>query len=584
MRVWIYGAVFALAALGMVPGALFLGLLALILPGIVLILAPNVALYLLLVDYGLMEKAASPTRLGKVLAFVPLILLATLPPLAMNAILTAQVAAERAGDFARPDGQSARRLLLAKVGREKSGGRWRYYGHVNETDCDETCARLLLSGQVDKIVRPKRTAHEPLDLTRGYVGPAVVYSLDKSPDCPTQDLAAVQADPRLSLMAVSQCLVGRTVARTSPDAALTLVSESRSIGALNPFNPGLASTMRWTSWRCAADRCRPLVRTTTVHKRALGLPLLIGFDGGPDLHMKREWWRVSGVANPTTDVQQLARAFKLDAQAEPRLDPVRVRAAAERALADSAASGRRLEPAEAMAIDAALQTIKAAPELVPADSRFLAALIVHPTADVSYPLSEAVLAHPAVLPDLAPRILSAYDRITAGDETLWQADQRRGLAALIARFPPDILARDQAGIFRAASRPKALYGAESLIATLGRMGPGAAPVLVVGLGEGGDEIVQSALALCRLGPDGAAAIPALVETRRSLALSGYFTRDQVRAINLALMRMDRPDLANQRLPDPSPPAKPPPPRPSDVLADVTARTSPEICVEKTLRF
>ena len=116
------------------------------------------------------------------------------------------------------------------------------------------------------------------------------------------------------------------------------------------------------------------------------------------------------------------------------------------------------------------------------------------------------------------------------------------------------------------------------------MGPGAAPVLVVGLAEGGDEIVHSALALCRLGPDGAAAIPALVETRRQLALNFNLTRDQMRAINLALTRMGRADLADQPLPDPLPPNPPPSRRPSYRVAGVTPMSPPEICVEKTLRF
>jgi len=584
MRVFIYGAIFALAALGMVPGALFMGLLALVVPGLILALAPNLALYLPFADFARAKRKSSAA-----MAFAPLLALAFGLPIFANLALGSHIAIARSGDFAKAGNPKPRRLLLYAVGREKRFlDGWRYYGHVNQTSCDEACARLLLSGEVEAILRPKRTAREPIDLDRGYTGQAVVYSLDRGGLCPTADLAVIEAGGELAAMAASQCLVARVADHATFDAALTTIDESRHIARFNPFDPGVAVVSRRTTWRCAGDHCQPVARITSVGVRRLAAPLMIGWEGGPDLHMLRELWRIDGVVNATTDAAQLAEVFHLNPGAPPRPDPARLRAAAERALSDSARDNRRLSEAEVAAIDYALKPMADSPRpLSEDDLRFLSALVTHPTANWFSGLSAAVRDHPEAMARLAPEVVTAYDRITAGGEGLWQNDMKTSLSTIIAGFPPEILAREKSRILKAAGRPKALANAEMLIAALGGMGPEAAPVLAEGLNAGGDEIVQSALALCRLGRDGTAAAPALVALRGKAAFNDWLgATEKISAINLALARMGRGDLARQPLPDRDqsvPPATVGPRRPSHVFADVSPATSPEICVEKSLR-
>lgn len=585
-RVWIYAGVLALAAIGLLPGAVFIGLLALVLPGLILLAAPTVALYLPFADMmvtGLVLRRWWLSLLGLAAATA----IAVLPPMTAGRLLDAEIATATKGDFDRDPGTRPHRILLHDY-RRSEGSKphgWVYEGPA-ASGCDETCARLLLSGQVEAIIRPVSGGKGPADLEKGFAGPAIVYSFEPAPTCPEAKGLGVSPET-LAFIGSGQCIVAREVTDPVFDAAMTSLHDSLDIPRLDLKDPGVADVTRWTIWRCSAGACARTAVTTSVKVRRLAVPLLVGVENSSDMNMRRTFWRREQQIRPTSAEALLARRFQLHPTAPPPPDPARIRTAAETALAVTARENRRPSDAEVEVIERALKPVaEARTPPTDADVRLLRAIIGHPSANWIYGFGEVLRRHPDTAVQLAGDLVAGYDRVTLEGDVRAQRDLRLSLARAIAAFPDKTLQAYRPQILSAAARPEALESAGDLLVRLGDLGPQATPLLVRSLSQKGEDQYSAALGLCRVGAPAGDAAPALAAVQNAGGPDAFGRRAKTMA--LALARIGRPDLVRQRDGEAFERGNAAAQRHErawyeTVLPTITPASPAEVCSEKTVR-
>lgn len=544
-RLILYPALFLVAAIGMLDGAVFLGLIALIVPGLILIAAPTVALYAPFVDLlvtGLFKRRPALWLPG----LVAITLIAFAVPFAAGRALDARIAAATASDFQRDPGGAPKRLFLHDYRRTQGSsdghyaGRWIYSGTENG-GCDETCARLLLSRQVEAIIRPTGKAiRGPIPLEHGFAGEAVVFTYEPAAGaCPAADQGRlnVRADT-LALIGSGHCIVMREVTAPVFDAAVTTLAESFDTRRLDAVSSGLRSVATRSLWRCRAGACVRTARLTSVSAERLATPLAIGIENNADMHMRRDFWRRSRTVNSVTRDDWMMRRLGLRPAALPAADPARLRGAAEGALAAAASDDRGLTQPEQEAVGRVLQAI-AETRTGPsgADIALLRTIVLHPTADWLPHLGEVFRKHPEAGVQLADAVIAGYARTARRERPERQNDLRRILARVIADLPPGSFADHGPAILRAAAVPGALKDADTLLTRLGDLGPAALPLLAMALDERGDA-GAAAFGLCRIGAPAAGLAPRI----SAMYDAGAWNRDRSRVAAVALARIGRPDL------------------------------------------
>jgi hypothetical protein len=590
-RLVIYPVLFLLAFIGMQPGAVFLGMLALIVPGLILVAAPTVALYAPFIDLlvtGLLTR--------RPLLWLPglfaLALIATALPFGASRALDAEISAATAGDFQRDTGEAPRRLLLTAYRRTQGGADGAYAGRWISSSpdgdgCDETCARLLLSRQVEAIIRPTgRGLTGPPSLDNGYAGEATVYTYEPAATCPTTERRMLEVKPAtLALIGAGNCIVARAVAAPAFDTAVTELRDSFALVRMDAVSPGVTEIATRTLWRCSAGRCAATAVQTSAGGRRLAAPLAIGFENHADMNMRRAFRRTSMTVHPGTRDDWMLGIFHLAGASLPTMDPERLRASAEAALAAAAAARRPLSDAEQEVVGRTLGAIAdRAGAPTPDDLALLRSIILHPTADWLPGFSEVFREHPDAGVRLADTLIDGFARSARSPKPERQRNLRRGIARVLADLPPDSFAAHGPAILRAAALPGAVEGAETLLPRLGDLGPSAVPVLTRALAEPGD-VEAAAYGLCRVGSPAVGAAPALVALQASGA---HWDRDRTRVIAVALARMGRPDLIRRPPPEAYARTNAIAKRYDDawfaaVPPTITASSPPDVCSRETLR-
>lgn len=590
-RLILYPILFLVAAIGMLPGAIFIGMLALIVPGLILIAAPTVALYAPFVDLlvtGLFKRNPLLWLPG----LFALALIAAALPMGARQALDAQIATATAADFQRDPGGTPKRLLLYDYRRTQGSpggnyaGRW-IYSSVEGGGCDETCARLLISRQVEAIIRPMgKGLTEVPSLESGYAGAARVYTYEPAANCPAADRNTLTVEPdTLALIGSGHCVIMREVAAPAFDAAVTTLSDSYDSDRLDLTDPGLSAVRRKTLWRCAQGRCATTAIQTSVSAERMGVPLAIGIENHADMHMRRAFWRTPTTVNPQTREDWMTARLGLRKASLPAADPARLRRSAEAALAIAASEHRPLTQAEQEAVARTLKVIAERPDAPTADDlALLKTIILHPTADWLPNFSEVFRKHPEAGIQLGDALVAGFARTASRDDPQRQNDLRRAIARAIADLPPGSFADQGPAILRAAAIPGALKDTHTLLARLGDLGPAALPLLTRALAERGDE-EAAAYGLCRVGPPAASAAPALVAL---LAPGGYRSRDSSRVVALALARMGREDLIRRPPPEDYANVSAAGKRYDDAWFDavpptISPASPPEICSDETIQ-
>lgn len=589
-RLILYPMLFLVAAIGMLPGAVVIGMIALIVPGLILIAAPTVALYAPFVDLlvtGMLKR--------RPLLWLPglfaLALIAAALPMGARQALDDQITAFTAADFQRDPGGQPKRLLLYDYRRTQGSpggnyaGRW-IYSSVEGGGCDETCARLLISRQVEAIIRPMGKGMTAVpSLESGYAGEARVYTYEPAANCPAADRNTLSVEPdTLALIGSGHCIVTREVTAPAFDAAVTTLSDSYDSGRLDLSDPGLSDVRRMTLWRCNAGRCATTAIQTSVAAERIGVPLAIGIENHADLNMRRAFWRTPTTVNPQTREDWMMARLGLRKAALPAADPARLRQSAASALAIATAGRRPLTEAEQEAVSRTLKAIAERPDAPTADDlALLRTIILHPTADWLPNFSEVFRKHPDAGLQLADALVAGFAQTASRDDPERQNDLRRAIARAIADLPPGSFADQGPAILRAAAIPGALKDAHTLLARLGDLGAPALPLLTAGLAERGDA-EAAAYGLCRVGPPAVGAAPALVALQTT---GGTWNRDRSRVFALALARIGRPDLIRRPSPEAYTNVSSAGKRYDDAWFDavpptISPASPPEVCSEETI--
>lgn len=591
-RLLIYPVLLLTAFIGMLPGAVLLGMLALIVPGLILIAAPTVALYAPFLDLlvtGLFTR--------RPLLWLPglfgLALIGAALPLGASQALDKRIAAETAGDFERDPGGAPRRLLLydhrrtAGAAGSLYAGRW-LYDSSDGSACDDTCARLLLNRKVEAIIRPSGRDLPPLlDLAGGYAGPASVYTYEPAATCPAGNRLDldVKADT-LAVIGAGHCIIGREVTAPAFDTAVTgLVESAGGAPRLDPMADGLTSVARRAIWRCGPAGCAATAVRTTITARRLAAPLVVGIEDHADMNLRRAFRRSSVTIHPGGRDAWILSLFRMTRAPLPAVDPARQRQSAAATLAAAAAERRPLSAAEAQTIGQVLRIMADRPETPTADDlALLRTIALHPTADFLIYFSQVFYAHPEARAEVADAAVAGFARTASREDPRRQSGLRRSLASVIADLPADSFSARGPAILRAAAIPGALDGAGDLLTRLGDLGPAAVPLLSRALAEPGDA-EAAAYGLCRVGAPAVGAAPALV----SLQAGGPpWSRDRARVIAVTLARMGRPDLIRRPPPEAYARVNAAGKRYDDAWFDavpptITPASPPDVCSQDTVR-
>lgn len=472
--------------------ALVLSLMVIV-PGLLLLLAPNVLMVLVLIQPARWVWRWS-RLLAVLLAALGLSVLGVVPAIS-NAGLDQAVVAEQAGDFDRITRERVGSILLL-------GG--------SGLDCDETCRRLLDAGVPTVAVGllPKsREGMEDVDLSAGFAGRTARYSFGDEGDCKACILRTDGTGGRADLIL-------NTVRRErGPDRG-----RDWAMIRYDPFDPGAIVARRTEAWTCVEGAaCRRTLRSTSVSYEPLWPALVLGVDNATHgLYMWRGWQRTPRTAG---EGDLTAMAGRLAAVTPPSGATNRVvRASLEgvkRELAAAAAEGRApIVPMLGEALDGL-----AGPEdaLTDAQLAFLRTLVRHPTLDR---LSFNWSAHPEAALKLAPDLATALER---SDE---RSHFSQSVQEALATLPEDAFVRLKAPILRwLRDAPNGVAFEEGtsrdFVLRLSDLGPDFARVAAARAEPGWQESAAMTGALCRLGPQGRPALAALKAEHARIVTKRY---------------------------------------------------------------
>jgi len=274
----VFWAILALLSIAGMSGTLVIyGMILLIIPGFVLMLAPNVLLY-----GGLVRWTVGVWRQRRTFGAVLLAALVSLvvllgSPLLVNVRQSLHERGLRSEDFDRvpQDLVAPRAIQLATS---------------DKSSCGEVCRALLAKGLAESVVLPLDDK-KPSDLKRGARAMAV-YRIADPATCAEAGSKAVEG--------VDGCILRRVALEPKVDGLIRVTSRDDDgldrfgqWDRLNPFALGRWSSSTLSFWMCdRLDHCQVAARqTATSHERMI-VPLLLYNDlSDYGLEINRAWAR-----------------------------------------------------------------------------------------------------------------------------------------------------------------------------------------------------------------------------------------------------------------------------------------------------
>lgn len=297
LRAYVYVVVILLGLIGLSGSLTMIGFFLLLLPGVVLLAAPTLALYLPFAD-GMLMAARGKRWLLTLCALCAWIVIFTLLPLSTNQRLQRAAEVWTSRDFGAPIEAPMGRLFLVSDSLSAFGG------------CSTLCSRLLLEGQASAVIVPLQPGTEGwLDASGGFPGEATVFGVMRQTSCEPLDWTQLQVERSVAEASdKTACIVRRLETTPVFDTALVSKSLERSKDyRFNPLDPGISRVERRTIWRCDVGACRQTLMKTSVHTRPLAVPIVIGarFYGHT---LERELARGDFIHNRSSDAEVLSLA------------------------------------------------------------------------------------------------------------------------------------------------------------------------------------------------------------------------------------------------------------------------------------
>ncbi len=240
-----------------------------------------------------------------VIAVVPVALLALGPPLLARTLADVQFATLTSGDFHKRGPRTPKTIEFVR--------RAPFYGGPNtplrDAVCDATCQKLLLNGEVERVVI---AAMQP----SGWVGRRVGYTRERLSACPPAFANGEDALPETASAAAHGTCIVPDVEDKAP-TALTVTDFVRyphEDGFAGPPPTGMLTIPRSIRRLDIVDRteAEPVVirHATETTMRVLAMPLLLLPGGtGQQLEFAEQWQRDTVVDNPIDVDEILRRGF-----------------------------------------------------------------------------------------------------------------------------------------------------------------------------------------------------------------------------------------------------------------------------------
>jgi hypothetical protein len=527
---WLFLASVALTLIALVPDAITIGLMLFFVPGLLLLVAPNLLVYAAIP--WIAARAASlggfgwqKSALFGLAVFVAVVGLSFVVAQHYNRLVERSIAALQASDRAAALPSRIQTLGLALPDTRK-------------IECGSLCQRLLYNRSVARVL----VAASPND-DEPSGKPAMAYWIERRDACPLIDVppATFWVTERRGTMTLQRPIdvAGNTKARIA--AGECLMAEPASLDAADvivvartvkmspqpytaPFDLMFDTTRadRLSVFRHGDVRLEKILQRTHVQWRPLVAPLVFGAEFS-SLHSHLAWARLTRHETPFEVEEFLSQDLKLDIRPGDGVGPEQERAMLMAALrSETSGAGlalvqpflRRLSLSPQRAIEPADFEIV---RLIVADDRIREDLGNLPTYFLG-PEAEA-LARP-----LAQRLLAA--------DPVRDSAYMKAVARIIALMPPGTMAPGAKELDALSRDWDRRARAAPALARLADSGPASAPQLVgifslaadpsvpagFGSNPAGNEVIGAAQGLCRLGAAAASVRPyAAAIVRREVA-------------------------------------------------------------------
>jgi hypothetical protein len=522
-----------LSVVALFPLAVSAGFLFIV-PGLVLLAAPNFLLYALLPYLAGRAALASGGGAARAavaagVALAVVVGLTVVGAASLNRDVARVVASQRAGDR-EPDLPAVRSLAIVAANDERG--------------CRSLCQRLLYNNSVERVLLPTSTPRPPPETLSNVK--ATAYWIERRPECPattavpdtsylvTEQRGTMTVGSYVDIAAITKariaagdCLMSEDA--TLGDAELVVVEQRIKSGKADleaPFDLFLdtMTVQRLSVLGRDGPALAPRWQRTSVKWSPIATPFFFGVahDGGIGLRLALgRVTRQEGAFELDTVLEQ---QMKLKVRVPPGPAPEQAREMLVAALRDPAASAglalakpyvTRLEQQKSIdAADFAVLRLLVADDRIREDIARLPSYRLGPEAEV--------LARP-----LAQRLLAA----DPGREREYIA----GIAGIIANMPPGTMASAAAELDAVAHDATRYPIAWKALARLADTGPASGPRLVEIFAAASGDLPQrdqsavdrlvnaaigAAQGLCLLGPDGAAARPYAQSIIRRAVASG----------------------------------------------------------------
>ncbi|MFT4027443.1 MAG: hypothetical protein QM676_11670 [Novosphingobium sp.] len=532
----------AFAVLSM-PGLVVIGFFMLILPGMILAIAPAIALYgwLFAAPYAALRNVGFIWwKAVAVALLVPLIVGFGLPVLS-NARTRANIAAAVANDI-RPAQPLSIGGAVALVRDENTGG-W----HKNDDGCDDLCLRLLYNGDARIVYL-------------GQIGRSgMAFTIERRSACPpfnlSQDVLKWHEWPARA--------TGRKRIDWPPPPGLKEVVEARIAGGDclvsidDPIHdwtierialprdksndrwsivPRIAQGERITVYRHDGPGMRPVGRFTNAYASPLSVPLMPTLTGG--VENARWTWGRTTVGESRWDwdsVTALRSLIMFNPNIPEGASPVQMRQLLRAALADP----RRAPDDAGLLLANSIMVDIARHKAQPGDAELLAKAIADDRFTKIEPRYEIVEKLGAGYNMIVESAIARLGRLPESDATTFP---HSALNTIIAKMPKDWFESPPADLTTLLRNPVIAARARGIIYKLDAGGAAAVPILVEIVTRGAERIsgiedrgydrqfasegIHAAVgALCRIGVPARGALGSIIAAKQKLIATGKRWQD-----------------------------------------------------------
>ncbi len=517
------------------PGLVVVGLFMLILPGLILMASPTIALYgwLFAIPYFVFrQRGSSVTRAAATALLVPLAI-GFGPPVLSNTVTSANLAAAVATDV-RPAQPLPIGGTVALVRDGQTGG-W----HADDDGCDDLCLRLLYNGTA-KVVYLGQLGRQGL-----------AFAIQRRPVCPpfilSQDVLKWHEWPRRASdekgvnwplppglkevvearIAGGECLtrVGGTIRPDWTIARLALARDTRD----DPWSAAPANPQgeQITVYRRDGSAMNIVGRYTNAYAPLLTLPLVPALDGA----FGSERWKWSRTMRGESrwdwdSVSALRKLVVFNTDIPDGMTPLRMRELLANALADPR---RQTDDAGLLLANSVMVDI-ARNGAQPGDAALLAKAVADDRFTKIEPRYEIAAKLGADYAMIANSAVARLGRLPASNESSFPYNT---LNSIISGMPPSWFAPPPPSLTDLLRNPVIAARAEGIIYKLDAGGAAAVPLLTQIVTRGAERVsaveqegyarhsmsggINAAVgALCRIGPPARSALGAIVAAKLKL--------------------------------------------------------------------